>query len=85
MKILKNDVDYEIEYTDVYKAKRDMCTIQNFCNGEYIGEDYNLYKKQCNKYQREILNVYTLEELADVLNKYTDTFGNGSQWFVKEI
>lgn len=87
MKILKNDVDYEIEYTDIINAKKEF--IENNSNKElienYIGDNIELYVKQLLDYIKEIITCNTLEELADVLNKYTDTFGNGSQWYIKEI
>lgn len=31
------------------------------------------------------MKAENLEELADVLNKYTDMFDNGTEYFVKEI
>lgn len=36
-------------------------------------------------YKNEIKEAETLEELANTLNKYTDTFGDGSEVNVREI
>ena len=36
-------------------------------------------------YKNEIEEAETLEELANTLNEYTDTFGDGSEVKVREI
>lgn len=52
---------------------------------EYLGNDFQEYVKLYNQYKEEIEEAETLEELASVLNKYTDIFDNGSEYFVKTI
>lgn len=52
---------------------------------EYLGNDFEEYVKLYNQYKEEIEEAETLEELASVLNKYTDIFDNGSEYFVKTI
>lgn len=71
-KILKNNFDHEISFEDLEKAKRHFAPdLEEFPEAE--------------EYAKEIEDALTLEQLADVLNKYTDTFGNGSAYFVHEI
>ena len=39
---------------------------------DFIGDNYELYVKQYKDYVRELNNCNCIEELCDVLNKYTD-------------
>lgn len=72
MKILVNNVDCNAEFESLTEAK-------------------NYYKPdvedlaECDEYAQEIEGAESLEELADVLNKYTDLFGDGRSHSVKEI
>jgi hypothetical protein len=40
---------------------------------------------ECKEYADEITEAETLDELASVLNKYTDVYENGSSWSVVEF
>lgn len=40
---------------------------------------------ECINYVKEIEQSETMEELADVLNRHTDNFGDGRHHFVKDI
>lgn len=48
-------------------------------------EEWESYCQQFKEYQSRIADAKTLEELADALNDYTDIFGDGSTWEVKEV
>ena len=87
-KFIKNNINYEIEFNNINKAKKFIVRQKEYVannKDEYIGENYELYIEQYQNYMLEIVDADTMEELCDVLNKYTDTFGNGSQWYIKEI
>lgn len=87
-KFIKNNINDEIEFNNINKAKKFIVRQKEYVannKDEYIGENYELYIEQYQDYMLEIVDADTMEELCDVLNKYTDTFGNGSQWYIKEI
>lgn len=52
---------------------------------EYLGDDYEGFCKQYEEYKEEITAAETLEELAAVLNRYTDTFEDGREHKVVEF
>lgn len=72
MKYLKNSFDYEVQFTDLEAAKK-----------YYMPDLRELPEER--EYAEEIKESDTLEELADVLNKYTDLYYNGSTFSVKII
>lgn len=87
-KFIKNNINDEIEFNNINKAKKFIVRQKEYVANNkdgYIGENYELYIEQYQNYMLEIVDADTMEELCDVLNKYTDTFGNGSQWYIKEI
>ena len=72
MKELRNNVDYEAVFTDLQKAKdRYMPNLEEF--------------PECVEYAKEIEDAGTLEELAEVLNKYTNIFSDGRYHAIKEF
>ena len=72
MKEIKNNVDYETVFENLDDAKKYyMPNLEEFPEGKEDAE--------------EIEDSKTLEELADVLNKYTDVFSDGRNHFVKDI
>ena len=72
MKELRNYVDYDAVFTDLQKAKDwYMPNLEEF--------------PECTEYAKEIKDAETLEELAEVLNKYTDTYNDGRLHTVKEF
>ena len=87
MKVLKNKYDYEIKFTDLEEAKYYYTPKEDKpCDKEdYLGEDFACYCEEFNRYKREIANSETLEQLAEVLTRFTDIFDNGSEYYVKEI
>lgn len=72
IKELRNKYDTEIAFEDLEKAKK------------YFKPDLTEFPDE-SEYAEEIDNSETLEELAIVLNRYTDIFGNGSEFYVKEL
>lgn len=87
MKELRNKFDKEAVFTDLEKAKNYYYPEDNKAceREEYTGGNYEEYCKDYEEYKEEIMKAENLEELADVLNKYTDEFDNGTEYFVKEI
>lgn len=78
MKELRNNVTENVftdlqEAKDWYLPKKDIDCPEE----EYLGDDYEGYCRRFTEYKEEIQEAKTLEELADVLNKYTDTFEDG--------
>lgn len=69
MRELRNNVDNEARFTDLAEAKK------------YYMPDLTQFP-EAEEYAEEISESGTLEELADVLNKYSDDFGNGSEYKV---
>lgn len=72
MKELRNNIDKDATFTDLQEAKN------------YYAPNLEEFP-ECKKYSKEIEEAETLEELAKVLNKYTDAFGDGRNHTVKEF
>lgn len=81
MKILENNVDKEVSFTNLEEAK-----IYNLASKEEIEEivDDERYTEFL-EYQKAIKDAETLEELANELNAWTDVFADGREWKVKEF
>ena len=87
MKILVNNYDKEIKFEDLEEAKVYYTSKDSYLGteDEYLGKDWEGYCEEFAEYRSKILAAESLEELAEVLNKYTDTFDNGSMWSVREF
>lgn len=72
MMILKNRRDDSIGFEKLEAAKK------------YYAPDLDEFPEAA-EYERDIEMADNLEQLADVLNKYTDRFGDGSEFFTREI
>lgn len=72
MKELKNNVDYESVFADLDVAKK------------YYSPDLGEFP-ECKEYAEEIQKAEDLEELAQVLNRYTGIFSDGRYHEVKEV
>lgn len=81
MKELRNNWDADVVFTDLQKAKNWYLPEEDVpCSKEeYLGDDYESYCTNFTEYKKEIQGADTLEELADVLNRYSDTFDNGRE------
>lgn len=78
MEILKNSFDKDINFDNLEEAKN-----YYLKSAEQLDElDNDEDEIERNK---EIENAKNLEELADVLNKYTDLLDNGSHWSVHTV
>lgn len=72
MEMLVNNVDYEAVFADLDAAKK------------YYSPDLDEFP-ECKEYAEEIQGAEDLEELAQVLNRYTDIFSDGRYHEVKEV
>lgn len=86
MKILKNSFDKETTFTSLEAAKKYYLPEDaELSKEDYVGKDYQADDAAWREYRGEIEEAESLEELAEVLNRYSDRFGNGSSWSVKDI
>ncbi len=87
MKELRNNLDKAITFEKLEDAKNYYLPKQTKpCHkDEYLGDDYEEFCRQYEEYKEEITASETLEELADVLNSYTDTFEDGREYKVVEF
>ena len=87
MKELRNNVDTEVVFTKLEEAKNWYLPKADVpCEkDEYLNDDYESYCKEFAEYKKDIEQTETLEELAEVLNRYTDTFGDGREGKVVEF
>lgn len=88
MKALKNNNDSELLFFDYQldKAKEYFIPSNNILlKDDFIGDNYNNYVEQFKQYKSELIACNDIEELAIVLNKYTDTFGDGSNYYIKKL
>lgn len=87
MKELRNNVDTEVAFTDLQKAKKWYLPEENVpCSEkEYLGDDYEEFCKNFAEYKQEIQRADTFEELADVLNRYTDAYDDGRKHTVVDF
>lgn len=91
MKELRNSVDYEIGFTDLEEAKAYYLPSEELDADvknpdSYIGTGaFEDYLKNWEDYKADISDADSLEDLANVLNRYTDEFGNGSSYTVAEL
>lgn len=79
MKEVRNNVDKTIIFSDLGKMKKYYLPKNNIpcAKEEYLGDDYEKFCEQYLNYKKEIEKAETLEELTDVLNRYTDIFEDG--------
>lgn len=82
MKLINHfdDIDFEnLEDAKKYYLPESEipCTLQ-----EYLGDNYESYCNQFKQFKADISNANSLIELANILNTYSDTFLNGSEYIV---
>ena len=89
MKKLINSYDHEAKFyeNELAEAKNYYLPKSDLpCNeSEYLGRDYKGYCEQYTEYKQGIEQAENLEELAEVLNNFTDVFDNGSKYEVVEF
>ena len=71
-------------FTDLEEAK-EYVKVEDPEEDDFLGDNWEEYLAQLEGYNKEIDDTETLEDLAIVLNRYTDTFSNGSEAIIKEI
>lgn len=83
---LRNKYDTEISFDNLAEAKSYFLPKEEIpCEPEkFSGENYESFCTAFKAYKTEIKAANNLEELADVLNRYSDEFGNGSEYYTKE-
>ncbi len=81
---LRNTLDTEISFQNLNEAKNyyNILSEKEPQREEYLGDDFDKYVESWKEYRSELEQAGSLEELADVLNNYTDVFQNGSEWYV---
>lgn len=84
MIIIERSNDKEAYFDDLEKAKEYMIPADELSEEDYLGDDFESYAKSFEEYKAELKDAESLEELAEVWNKYTDTFNDGSEFKVKE-
>ena len=82
---LRNKFDREISFDNLQEAKKYFYPkTEKPCEPEeYLGDNYESYCKVFQAYKVEIKAARTLDELADVLNRYSDAFDNGTEYYIK--
>ena len=88
MKYLINNNNTEIVFyeNELQKAKEYFLPNSNILLKEnYIGNNYESFVKRYKDYIDAICTCNDIEELCNVLNRYTDLFNNGTEYSIKEI
>lgn len=85
MIIIERSNDKEAWFDDLEKAKEYMIPTEELSEEDYLCDDFENYAKNFEEYKAELKGAESLEELADVWNKYTDTFNDGSKFEVREV
>ncbi len=88
IKTLKNNYDKEIEFENLEEAKAYFLTSEEQLKeliDNYEGDDFEYNKKRVLQREQDIKDANDLEELANVLNDYSDNYDNGSTWFVQTL
>lgn len=86
MKELRNSFDHQASFSDLQEAKNYYLLDENLLSKEdYIGDDFDDYVLKAKEYNEEIISVSSLEDLAVVLNRYTDLFEDGREHTVVEF
>lgn len=81
---LVNDFDKEVEFESLEEAKKYYYSEMKMTEEDYSGDNFAEYLKAWEEYKKGIKETKNLQELADVLNKYSDEFQNGSNWKIVE-
>lgn len=88
IKTLKNNYDKEIKFENLEEAKAYFLTSEEQLKeliDNYEGDDFEYNKERVLQREQDIKDANDLEELADVLNDYSDNYDNGSTWFVQTL
>lgn len=50
----------------------------------YTGDNFPDFLKQWEEFKKDISQAETSKELVEAVNRYTDIFGNGTEWEVTQ-
>lgn len=79
-----NSFDKEAEFENLEEAKKYYYPEMKMTEEDYTGDNFTEYLKSWEEYKKGIKEAKSLQELADVLNRYSSEFDNGSSWEVVE-
>lgn len=84
MEELRNRYDKELRLRTLKEAKLYCCPDDDVpCEPEeFLGDDYEKFVSDYKEYKESLQECNSLEDLAKVLNLYTDQFGDGSEYYV---
>lgn len=88
MLILRNSKDHEIDFTNVDLAKRYYMFSKNDIDDITCGFDDDYKNDICERiknYNGDLKSCESMDDIANILNLYTDELGNGSIFSVDEI
>lgn len=77
-----NSFDKEAEFESLEEAKKYYYPEMKMAEEDYTGDNFAEYLKAWEEYKKGIKEAKSLQELVDVLNRYSDEFQNGSEWNV---
>lgn len=77
-----NSFDKEVKFESLEEAKKYYYPEMELTEEDYTGDNFTEYLKAWEEYKRGIKEAESLQELADVLNRYSSEFQNGSEWSV---
>lgn len=77
-----NSFDKEAEFESLEEAKEYYYPEMELTEEDYTGDNFTEYLKTWEEYREGIKEAKSLHELADVLNRYSSEFQNGSEWNV---
>lgn len=81
---LVNNFDREAKFENLEAAKAYYYPEMEMTEEDYSGDNFAEYLKKWEEYKKGIKEAESLQELADVLNRYSNEFDNGSCWKVVE-
>lgn len=81
---LVNSFDKEVQFEDLAEAKEYYYPEMEMTEEDYTGDNFAEYLKSWEEYKKGIKEAKSLQDLADVLNRYSNEFDNGSKWEVIE-
>lgn len=79
-----NSFDKEAEFESLEEAKEYYYPEIEMTEENYTDDNFTEYLKAWEEYKNDIEEAESLQELADVLNRYSNEFDNGSRWKVVE-
>ena len=79
-----NSFDKEAVFESLEEAKEYYYPEMEMTEEDYTGDNFAEYLKAWEEYKKGIKEAKSLQKLADVLNRYSNEFDNGSSWEVIE-